>query len=59
MDVEMNEAGESGLKLLSQGAEGRIYLSELFGAICVVKERFVKKYRVAALDEKLTKSRIL
>ena len=47
------------MKLMSQGAEGRLYLSELFGATCVVKERFVKKYRVAALDEKLTKTRIL
>ena len=26
---------------------------------CVVKERFVKKYRVAQLDEKLTKTRLL
>ena len=26
---------------------------------CVVKERFVKKYRVPALDEKLTKTRLL
>ncbi len=61
MEVEMTETSEAApcLKLMSQGAEGRLYLSELFGQICVVKERFVKKYRVSALDEKLTKTRIL
>jgi tRNA A-37 threonylcarbamoyl transferase component Bud32 len=26
---------------------------------CIVKERFKKKYRVAELDEKLTRQRIL
>lgn len=36
-----------------------MYLSELFGQQCVVKERFSKKYRVPALDEKLTKTRML
>ena len=44
---------------MSQGAEGRLFLSELFGQRCVIKERFSKKYRVPALDEKLTKQRIL
>ena len=44
---------------MSQGAEGRLYLSDVFGQRCIVKERFSKKYRVPALDEKLTKSRIL
>jgi TP53 regulating kinase and related kinases len=44
---------------MSQGAEGRLYLSELFGQPCVVKERFVKKYRVPALDTKLTKNRMM
>ena len=43
---------------MKQGAEGRIYISEIFGMKCVVKERFVKKYRVPSLDEKLTKTRI-
>jgi len=45
--------------LISQGAEGRLYLTDLFGQQCVVKERFQKKYRVASLDETLTKKRIL
>ena len=53
------QEGEFQAQLLSQGAEGRLYLSELFGQRCVVKERFAKKYRVPALDEKLTKQRML
>ena len=47
------------IEVMSQGAEGRLFLSELWGNPCVIKERFVKKYRVPALDEKLTKSRML
>lgn len=49
------EANSSNGTLIQQGAEGRIFLSELFGQRCVVKERFAKKYRVPALDEKLSK----
>ena len=45
--------------ILCQGAEGRIYLSELWGVECIVKERFKKEYRVPILDERLTKARIL
>ena len=45
--------------ILSQGAEGRLYIGDIFGMKCVVKERFQKKYRVKELDEKLTKQRIL
>ena len=45
--------------LIAQGAEGRVHLSELFGQQCIIKERFSKKYRVPALDEKLTKQRML
>ena len=48
----------AGHHIMKQGAEGRIYISEIFGMKCVVKERFVKKYRVPSLDEKLTKTRI-
>jgi TP53 regulating kinase-like protein len=45
-------------EIICQGAEGRIYLSELWGTPCIVKERFKKEYRVPALDEQLTKQRI-
>ena len=45
-------------QIISQGAEGRIYLGDIFGMQCVVKERFPKKYRVKELDDKLTKQRI-
>ena len=45
--------------LLSQGAEGKIYIGEFLSKKCLVKERFKKKYRVEELDKKLTKSRML
>jgi hypothetical protein len=48
----------AGHLIMKQGAEGRLYISEIFGMKCVVKERFPKKYRVPSLDEKLTKTRI-
>ena len=44
---------------MSQGAEGRLYMTDLWGQPCVVKERFKKAYRVPALDEKLTKTRMM
>ena len=46
-------------KVLSQGAEGKIYLTKFLDKLCLVKERFIKEYRVKELDTKLTKSRIL
>ena len=45
--------------LLSQGAEGKIYIGEFLSKKCLVKERFKKKYRVEELDKKLTKERML
>ena len=45
--------------LLSQGAEGKIYLGEFLSKKCLIKERFKKKYRVEELDKKLTKNRML
>ena len=45
--------------LLSQGAEGKIYIGEFLSRKCLVKERFKKKYRVEELDKKLTKERML
>ena len=56
MEVDQDN---SSVKLISQGAEGRIYVSELFGQKCLVKERFPKRYRVPILDEKLTKQRLM
>ena len=47
------------MNLIAQGAEGRVFLSELFGQQCIIKERFSKKYRVPVLDERLTKQRML
>ena len=45
--------------LLSQGAEGKIYIGEFLSKKCLVKERFKKKYSVEELDKKLTKERML
>jgi len=32
--------------IISQGAEGRIFLGDLWGQKCIIKERFKKEYRV-------------
>lgn len=47
-----------GAKLIKQGAEARVYKSDFFGKPAIVKERFVKSYRVAMLDQKLTQRRM-
>ena len=41
-------------KLLKQGAEARVYSCMYLGKPAVVKERFVKTYRLPELDKKLT-----
>ena len=53
--------------LISQGAEAvnyvfkkqKIFLTDFIGKQCIVKERFVKEYRIKELDERLTRQRIL
>ena len=45
--------------LISQGAEGKIYITAFMSEKVICKERFIKKYRVKELDDKLTKSRML
>lgn len=44
-------------ELLKQGAEARVYRAEFLGKPTIVKERFPKRYRHPALDEKLTHRR--
>ena len=46
--------GRSEWKLLKQGAEARVHSCMYFGKPAVVKERFVKTYRLPELDRKLT-----
>ena len=46
------------VEILSQGAEGKLYIGEHNGQRCLVKERFVKKYRHPDLDTQLTKERL-
>lgn len=44
-------------ELLKQGAEARVYRVHFLGKPTIVKERFPKRYRHPALDEKLTHRR--
>lgn len=46
------------MELIAQGAEARLYKRVYLGKTCLVKERFVKKYRHPELDMNLTKDRI-
>lgn len=45
-------------EVIKQGAEAKLYLGAFNGNPCLIKERFVKTYRLAELDKTLTKSRI-
>ncbi|KAM7356835.1 EKC/KEOPS complex subunit TP53RK-like [Cochliomyia hominivorax] len=45
-------------EILKQGAEGRLYLGEFKGEKCLIKERFVKKYRHQELDNQITRQRM-
>lgn len=49
---------DDNIKILYQGAEGRIYVGKFKDQECLVKERFVKAYRHPTLDQHLTKSRM-
>jgi len=46
------------LNIIKQGAEGRLYLGEFKGESCLIKERFVKKYRHPELDAQITRQRM-
>lgn len=46
------------VEILKQGAEGRLYLGEYKGERCLIKERFVKKYRHQELDNQITRQRM-
>ena len=56
--VVPNKPEVDDLELLKQGAEAKVYVSSFYGRPCIVKERFVKTYRVAELDKKLSQRRI-
>jgi len=45
-------------KVIKQGAEARLYVGVFNGNSCLIKERFVKNYRLGEIDKILTKSRI-
>ncbi|XP_062128185.1 EKC/KEOPS complex subunit TP53RK [Drosophila sulfurigaster albostrigata] len=44
--------------IIKQGAEGRLYLGDFKGESCLIKERFVKKYRHPELDTQITRQRM-
>lgn len=46
------------IEIIKQGAEGKLYIGAFEGNPCLVKERFVKKYRLTELDKTLTKCRM-
>ena len=56
--ADRSVAVREGWTLVKQGAEARVYAADFFGKPAIVKERFVKGYRVAALDDKLTHRRM-
>jgi Kae1-associated kinase Bud32 len=45
------------VRLLSEGAEAKVFETSIFGVSAVVKVRGMKRYRVGALDETLRKTR--
>lgn len=46
------------MTILCQGAEARLMIGQFNGKQCLVKERFVKKYRHPDLDKHLTRERM-
>jgi len=46
-------------RALSQGAEARVFALEFCGRDAICKQRFAKKYRLPALDERLTRARLV
>ena len=59
IDFYEKEKNENETQLISQGAEAKVYKTQFHGKTCIVKERFIKLYRVKELDTKLTKQRML
>lgn len=55
--IKLFESNEN--KLISQGAEGKVYLSTFAGIPSIIKYRVSKSYRVKELDIKITKQRLL
>jgi len=45
------------MKLIKQGAEAKLYLSDIDGRKVLVKDRIKKSYRIKQIDEKLRKQR--
>ncbi|KAK1945669.1 EKC/KEOPS complex subunit TP53RK [Phytophthora citrophthora] len=50
---------ETEWKLISQGAEAKVFETDFSGRPCVVKERVKKNYRLPVLDKKLSHRRLV
>ena len=50
---------DAAARALSQGAEARVFALEFCGRDAICKQRFAKKYRLPALDERLTRARLV
>ncbi|XP_056887156.1 LOW QUALITY PROTEIN: EKC/KEOPS complex subunit TP53RK [Takifugu flavidus] len=62
METKENKSSSEflcGVELLKQGAEARLYRCHFLGRPSIVKERFHKRYRHPALDDKLSHRRTL
>ena len=57
-EVKADSVIDSSWQLIKQGAEARVYSGTFLGRTAIIKERFAKSYRVAALDQKLTHRRM-
>ena len=44
--------------LVQQGAESRLFLSTYLSSACIVKQRFVKRYRHPSLDSSISRQRL-
>ena len=49
---------QMGRQLVTQGAEGRVYVADWLGHSVIIKQRFPKKYRHADLDTHITQERM-
>eukprot|EP00891_Asterochloris_glomerata_P003059 jgi/Astpho2/3059/Aster-03363 len=58
MHLEAPIHGLENCKLVSQGAEARVFETQFLGRPTIIKQRFSKQYRHPTLDAKLTTSRL-
>jgi N6-L-threonylcarbamoyladenine synthase/protein kinase Bud32 len=55
--VEVSQSKLHGLQLMAEGAEAKIYSTDVKGLACVLKDRIKKGYRLPVIDERLRRLR--